>query len=138
MKFTKKNQKFKHLILFDDTCPLCHKAVTHIISIDKKKLFLFSPLIGKTAASVLKGKQATFIKKNTLVLIENYQTSSRISIRSKAIFRIYSYIGRGYRLLGLLAFCPILFDPIYRLIAYHRHKLKKQKGSNIDKDRYVP
>lgn len=137
MKSTKKDLKFRHLILFDATCSLCQRAANHIICIDVNKCFIFSPLTGKTATSILKEKQQTFLKKNSLVLIENYKQKPKISLRSKALFKIYFHIGGIYKLFGLLAFCPLLFDPFYRLVASHRHEFKDKRNFSLPKDRFI-
>jgi predicted DCC family thiol-disulfide oxidoreductase YuxK len=138
MKSTKKDLKFKHLILFDSNCTLCQKAVQQILSVDKKKLFIFSPLNGKSAKEYLGEKQKSYLKKNTLVLLENYKTTSKISIRSKAVFRIYTHIGGFFFFLGIFSYFPFLFDPIYNLIAQHRHKLTKGKEFTVPQERFLP
>jgi len=137
MKSTKKDLKFRHLILFDATCSLCQRAANHIISLDINKSFIFSPLKGKTATNILKEQQETFLKQNSLVLIEDYKIKPKISLQSRALFKIYFYIGGIYKLLGLLAFCPLIFDPFYRFVARHRHKFKEKKNFSLPKDRFI-
>lgn len=138
MKSIKKDQKFKHLILFDSSCSLCQKAVKNILSADKKKLFVFSSLKGKSSEIYLKKDQKQFLKKNTLILLENYTSNPLVSIRSKAIFRICSKLGGYFRFLGIFAYIPIIFDPLYILIARHRHKYKKCSKLTFSDDRFIP
>lgn len=122
-----------NIIFFDAECPLCHRAVRHIIQIDPKRLFLFAPLKGPTASKILTGPNAKYTKMNTLVLLENYQSTDRhFSIRSRAIFRIYWLLGGLYALPGLLSFLPCaLTDLIYRTIANHRHQFKLKPHAEL-------
>lgn len=142
MKNIEKNQKLKslkvnkHLIFFDASCPLCQKAVLHILSVDKDCIYLFSPLDGKTAEKFFSKEK--YLKLNTLVLVENFDTHPKIYIRSRAVFRIFFHIGGIYRAMGLFAFIPPLFDPIYRLIAHHRHKMEGRKNFSIPEGRSLP
>lgn len=109
----------KHLIVFDGECPLCHRAIRFILGADKKKQFLFAHLQGKVAESLS-------IPKNfqSMVLIENYDLGHKKKmIEARATFRIFWLLGGGYRILGLLSFCPtFLFDLGYRFVAKRRHE----------------
>ncbi|MES2273307.1 MAG: DUF393 domain-containing protein [Chlamydiota bacterium] len=118
----------EHLIFYDDECPLCHKAVRQILEIDQDQCFLFAPLNGETADDVLSGPQAPLRRMNSLVLAENYRSTDRsFWIRSRAIFRVYWLIGRGWAVIGLLSFLPGWFgDLLYRWLAEHRHQFKLQ------------
>lgn len=130
-----------HIVFFDDECPLCHKAVQHVIEIDKKLQFLFAPLRGKTAREVLTGPQKELKGSNSLVLAENYQsTERRFWIRSHAIFRIYWLTGDGWGLVGILSFLPRwLGDFFYNWVAAHRHQFKLQIPEVIEpQDRFLP
>ncbi|MBU6382813.1 MAG: DUF393 domain-containing protein [Verrucomicrobia bacterium] len=115
----------EHLIFFDGECPFCHKAVRHIIDIDVQKRFLFAPLGGETAQDILTGPQARLKKANSLVLVENYQSTERkFWIESKAALRIYWLVG-GWGIIGIFSFLPRqIGDPIYRWVAAHRHQFK--------------
>ena len=130
-----------HIIFFDDECPFCHKAVRHVIEIDRRKRFLFAPLRGKTAQEILTGPQKTLKSSNSLVLAENYQsTERRFWIRSHAIFRIYWLVGDGWGLVGILSFLPRwLGDFFYNWFAMHRHQFKLQIPEVIEpSDRFLP
>jgi len=131
----------EHLVFFDDECPLCRKAVKHIIEIDQEKRFLFAPLRGETAQSVLAGPQKPLKGMNSLVLAENYQSTERkFWSRSHAIFRIYWLVGNGWGLVGIFSFLPRkLGDFFYNWIAAHRHQFKLQIPEQAGpKDRFLP
>lgn len=131
----------EHLIFFDNECPFCHRTVRYILDLDKQKRFVFAPLKGETAENILHGPLASYAQANSLVLIENYQSTGRkIWIRSKAVFRVYWLIGDGWKIVGWLSFLPgVLGDFFYRSFAEHRHhfKLKPTKDAG-PKDRFLP
>jgi predicted DCC family thiol-disulfide oxidoreductase YuxK len=131
--------KYKHLVLFDGDCPFCNLAVRHVIAIDKKKYFVFSPLNSKIAHELLKDNYQNYIEKDTLILIEDYKLQPRIFIRSKAVLRIYWQIGRFWKILGLISFFPAeISDLLYRLFAIYRYQLKiKMPNDSISKDRII-
>ncbi len=111
-----------NLILFDQECPLCRKSVGWIIARDHKKRFVFAPLSGKTAKTVLKDPR--LLKENTLILLEHWKTAEeRLWIRGRGAFRILWVLGGKWRLIAWLCFLPIGVDCFYRLIARHRHRL---------------
>ncbi|HSX11775.1 MAG TPA: DUF393 domain-containing protein [Chlamydiales bacterium] len=131
----------EHLIFFDGECPLCHRAVRHILEIDLDKHFLFAPLNGTTAADILIGPQASLRSANSIVLVENYlSTGRRFWIRSRALLRIYWLNGNGWGLYGIFSFLPgYLGDALYRWIAEHRHQFKlRMPHEPGPKDRFLP
>ena len=129
-----------HLILFDGNCPVCNRAVGHILRIDREKLFVFSPLEGQSAKRLLGDRYDRYLKIDSLVLIENYEKSPIIRVYSKAALRIYWLLGGKYSLIGFLCFLPsFIGDFLYRLIASHRYRLNmKMPHKPIDQDRLLP
>lgn len=118
----------KHLIFYDGTCGLCNLVVQLVLKADKKELFAFAPLQGKTAEKEIGGR-SYFREANSVILIENYQTpNQRASLYSQAVLRICWLLGGCWVLLGSLSFLPpFLFDWIYRLIARYRYSLFGQR-----------
>ncbi len=109
-----------HLILFDNECSLCERAVSTLIRLDKHRQLLFTPLQGKTARQTLR----TIPPNNSLLLIENWRSpDTRVLKYGKATLRILWHIGGPWRLLGFISFLPTFFIPdlLYLLIARHRH-----------------
>ena len=117
--------KGKHLILYDGECPLCNRAIRVILKDDRKKVFLFSSLQGKTAQRLLSGTPFIEPPYHTLVLVQNYgRTKQKILIEAKGSLRIVLLLGGKYAFLGLLSFLPsFLFDLAYRWIAKRRYRL---------------
>ena len=122
MRLKKKNTS-KHLIFFDDTCPLCWRSVHKILSWDKKGIFHFSPIKEATAKAILKSKYDALKNANTLILVENYAAKKqRVWIRGRAVLRISWLLGGFWKLIGWLAFIPCGIDPIYNWVAKRRHR----------------
>ena len=131
----------EHLVFYDEECPLCNKAVRYILDIDTHKRFAFAPLSGETAAQVLTGPNAHYRRADSLVLLENYQSTERqFWIRSKAILRVYWLVGDGWRIIGWLALFPSwIGDLFYRWAAFHRHQFKFKGNPEFSaKDRFLP
>jgi predicted DCC family thiol-disulfide oxidoreductase YuxK len=132
----------EHLLFFDETCPFCHKAVRNILEIDVYRRFMFSPLSGKMAKDLLTGPQKELMQANSLILVENYQSTERqFWIRSHALYRVYWLAGNGWWIVGCLSFLipKWLGDAVYRWVAEHRHQFKLQMPeSAVPPDRLLP
>ncbi|MFN0064615.1 MAG: thiol-disulfide oxidoreductase DCC family protein [Chlamydiales bacterium] len=112
------------IIFFEGECPLCHRAVLFILKRDRKKLFLFAPLGGKTALEKLPRP----IPQETLILLDG----GKIYSEGKAIAKICWRLGGVYR---LFAYFP---SWIYRRIAKHRHHLFQDELPLLPSDRLLP
>jgi len=131
----------EHIVFFDDECPLCRKAVRHILEIDTGKKILFAPLSGETASRILSGPNHSLSKANSLVLAEHYDsTHRRFWIRSHAIFRVYWLVDKGWRLVGILSYLPAwLGDFFYNWLAAHRHQFKLKMPDVLEPaERFLP
>lgn len=131
----------EHLIFFDGECPFCHRSVRHIIEIDVDKRFVFAPLEGETAARILSGPFSKYRTMNSLVLVEEYESTDRkFWVESKSILRIYWLAGDGWGLVGIFCFLPsFIGDFFYRWFAAHRHQFKlKIPDDPGPKDRFLP
>lgn len=112
-----------------------------VLELDVHSHFLFAPLNGETAENVLSGPQEYLRDVNSLVVVENYQsTERRFWIRSRGVFRVYWLIGNQWRLFGLFSFLPCwIGDCIYRWLAAHRHQFKlKMRKEPGPKERFLP
>ncbi len=129
-----------HLVFYDGECGFCDQVVQFILKIDRRKLFLFAPLQGKTAANVLKRLSPSDRSEDTLVLVENYrEPGEKIYVLGKGAFRIFWLLGGAWKLLGWVSFFPsFLYNWAYRLFARYRHhffakqcQLPKQRDSRF-------
>ncbi|NGX58227.1 MAG: hypothetical protein K940chlam3_01132 [Chlamydiae bacterium] len=120
----------KHVVFYDGTCGLCDRIVLCIHRSDKKRIFGFAPLEGKTAAEQLKDLPPEQKSADSMVLIENYQTpDQRTLIMGKAGLRTSWLLGGWWSLLGIFYFCVPAFvtDFFYRIVARNRHIFFNQK-----------
>ncbi len=117
-----------HLVFYDGKCGLCDRAVQFILKIDHRKIFMFAPLQGKTAAKMLQNVSETIKNADSVILIENFQEADpQIYLFGQAAFRILWLVGGWWWLLGWICFLPAwLYDWGYRLIAKYRHRLFPQ------------
>ncbi len=132
-----------HLVLFDDTCVMCRRAVARMIELDDKKVFMFSPLEGRTAKQALKGKMAYLRKNNTMVLIENaHKPPSLVWIRGRAAMRLFWILGGRYRLFAWACYVPLFTDLVYKLVASVRRKIKledvPERFFRANQERFLP
>ena len=107
-----------HRLFYDASCALCRAAIEHVKARDAGPIFLYagldSPLV-----------PPEYRNGDTVVLLEETSEGDRLWVRARAIFRIYWLLGGGYRLLGWLSYLPgWLLDPIYSMVARHRHTLQ--------------
>ena len=114
-----------HLMFYDGQCGLCDRIVQFLLRADRKEQFLFAPLQGTTAATVLKDLPDEYKTVDSLVLVENYQQpDQRFYVMGRGAFRILWILGGWWMLLGWIAFLPpILYDWGYRMVARNRHRL---------------
>jgi predicted DCC family thiol-disulfide oxidoreductase YuxK len=111
----------RHLILFDDRCPFCHRWVHRIIRHDPDRLYAFAPLKSDVATHFSPPQV------DSLILIENYETSPTLSIEGTATARIARHLPGSWGFLGrfVLIFPNRLLNALYRLIARNRHTLSQ-------------
>ena len=114
------------IIFFDGVCNLCNASVKFIIKNDPKALFNFAPLQSQFAKKILKHKNISTEKFESLILIED----DDVFLKSTAALKI------ARNLKGLWpVFYPLIFIPFpvrnifYNLIAKHRYRLFGQKDS---------
>lgn len=114
-----------NLVFYDGSCGLCDHIVQFLLARDQKNMFLFAPLQGKTALTVLKDLPSDYRGEDSLVLVENYQEpNERFYVLGKGAFRILWLLGGGWKLLGWISFLPsFVYDWAYRLVARNRHRL---------------
>lgn len=134
----------KHLVFYDGECGFCDFIVQFIINQDSHELFDFAPLQGTTAAKMLKQLPPEIVNKDSLILIENYQSpDQQVYVLGKGALRISWLLGGIWAIPGILSFLPsFLYDWGYRLVAKNRKKLFKNASCVIPtkekKDRFLP
>lgn len=115
----------KHLIFYDGECGLCDRVVDFVLNHDSEKIFDLAPLEGITAKTQLKNIPKEFKNSDSLVLIENYHSSTpEFYLFGKGALRICWLLGGVWKLPGLGFWFPsFLYNWIYRFVAKNRHRL---------------
>jgi len=123
----------KHLVFYDGECGFCDLIVQFILNQDSKELFDFAPLQGTTANQLLKQLPNEMRNKDSLILIENYQSNDpHFYLLGKGALRILWLLGNVWSIPGIISFLPsFLYDWGYRLIAKNRHKFFKTRSCII-------
>lgn len=114
-----------HLVFYDGQCGFCDQVVHVLLKADKRRIFLFAPLQGKTAALMLKDLPDEMKGVDSLVLIEDYQLpTQRYYVLGKGALRIAWLLGGWWWLIGWISFLPAgLYNWAYRLVARNRHRI---------------
>lgn len=134
----------QHLLFYDGKCGMCDHLVQHVLKADRRGLFLFAPLDGKTADKVLKEIPNEIKQADSLILIENFQQrDSSLWMYGRGALKVAWLLGGWWVLLGWISFLPpFLYDWGYRLIAKNRRKLFSKNScclpKSFEKERFLP
>jgi predicted DCC family thiol-disulfide oxidoreductase YuxK len=110
------------IIFFDGVCGLCNGFVDFIIKIDKKKIFLFSPLQGAYASTQLPETMTQDL--TSVVLLIDGKTYTK----SEAVQKILREIGGIWVLSSIFTVVPrFIQNSIYDQIAKNRYQLFGKK-----------
>ena len=124
------------VVLFDGVCGMCNASVDFILSRDREKNFLFSPLQGKFANAQVPEE---CIDLNTII----YLKEGMIFRRSSAVLRILVDLGGPWVVVWPFLLIPaFLRDLVYRMIANNRHLISKKRAicrlpSPEEKERFL-
>ncbi|MEQ1759531.1 MAG: DCC1-like thiol-disulfide oxidoreductase family protein [Vicinamibacterales bacterium] len=112
------------ILLYDGTCGFCAASVQFILRHEHQQTLGFAPLQGELAAGVQR-RHPELAGVDSLVWIEGAGTSAeRVLVRSEAVLRSASYLGRHWNLLQAGRILPAgVRDAVYDFIARHRHKV---------------
>ena len=106
------------VILFDGICNLCNASVDFVIERDRREVFRFASLQGKTGQILLREHQLPDDAMDTVILIEG----GRPYTRSTAALRIARRLSFPYPLLSIFLAVPsFLRNLIYDVIARNRY-----------------
>lgn len=107
------------VVLFDGVCTFCNFWVQFAIKRDRKKKLKFSPLQGKTAATLLPAYGLVPGSLNSVVLVDK----DRAWTQSSAALRICKYLDGGWKLFyGLIIIPKFIRDFFYNIIARNRYR----------------
>lgn len=107
------------MVFYDGECGLCQKSVQWLLDHDGEGRLQFAPLQGSTAAEAL-GEREELVGVDSIVFLEG----DHLYLRSRAVFRIASYLDPGWRWLRHFRVFPaFLTDLGYRFVAKIRYRV---------------
>lgn len=108
------------IVLYDGLCGFCDAGVQRLLAKDRRGVLRFASLQSE-AGRVLIERYGIPNDTSTMVLIEG----GRSFLRSRAVLRTLSRLGWPWRALGWLRVLPAwVTDPVYRVVARNRYRLK--------------
>jgi predicted DCC family thiol-disulfide oxidoreductase YuxK len=112
------------LVLFDGVCGLCDKTVQFALDHDPKGVLRFATLQGDTAKDLI-ARHPELEGVDSVVFVEQVDGKERVHVRSKAVFRMASFLeGGGVKALSIFSILPgFLADAGYNLVASLRYKI---------------
>lgn len=112
------------IIFFDGVCNLCNASVDFIIRRDKDALFVFAPLQGERAKSILAKEKIQSL--DSIILYSQGQVYEK----SDAILTVLAQLGGAWLLVKVFWVLPRpLRDAVYILVAKSRYFLWGKKDS---------
>lgn len=107
----------QHIVFFDGVCGLCNSAIDFLMRHDKRKVLLFAPLQGDTAAELLPPGEASALSSMA------YYSDGRISYRTKAILNMLWDMGGWWVIFSIFRIIPAFIrDIFYNIMAASRYK----------------
>jgi predicted DCC family thiol-disulfide oxidoreductase YuxK len=108
------------IVVFDAKCLLCNGWVQFLLKHDRKGVFQFASIQGRTGQTLLANTGLRVEGLQTLLLVDGMNTWQHTS----AIFRVLNGLGWPWRAawLGWLVPAPVR-DGLYRWIARNRYRL---------------
>ena len=113
------------VILYDGFCGFCDLIVRSLLRFDRRKVFLFAPLQGDFARTVVAAHKS-LEHVDSIVLVEAFHGAGKmtVSVRAAALLGIARQLGglwRSFLVLGLVPRC--LLDRMYDMLAKRRYQL---------------
>jgi predicted DCC family thiol-disulfide oxidoreductase YuxK len=111
------------LVLYDGVCGFCDGAVRWLLEHDPAGNLCFAPLQGETATGLRRLHPEVPADLETLVLVESTRGSSRVFLRSDAVWRVFAALAGPWRWLAWLRWLPRGFrDLCYRGFVRRRYR----------------
>lgn len=114
------------LLLYDGVCGLCDRTVQFLLDHDPEGVLSYAPIQGATAAAIL-ARHPALAGIDSVVLVEQTPAGERVTVRSKAVFRVLGRLRgapRWARWASALTVVPSpLLDWGYDLVAATRYRI---------------
>jgi predicted DCC family thiol-disulfide oxidoreductase YuxK len=109
-----------NIILFDDFCNLCNRAVLFIIKRDKQAIFKFASLQSDVGQEIINRLNINSLKINSII----YLKDNKYFLKSSAILNILRDLGGVWRLFYVFIVLPLFIrDTAYNIVAKLRYRL---------------
>ncbi len=110
----------QNILIFDGVCNLCNGLVNFILKRDRAGKIKYSPLQSEHARALLREYSLDPEKSDSVV----YISGNTYYLKSTAILRLFSDIGRGWRLLyGFIIIPRFIRDLLYDFMARNRYRV---------------
>ncbi len=110
--------KYQRVIYFDGVCGLCNGFVDFILKIDRKELFVFSPLQGELAKQTLSERDLKDLSSVVVFIDGEYYR------KSEAVLRVFKELGFPWNALCLAGVLPTSITNLgYELVASQRYRI---------------
>ncbi|MDP3443355.1 MAG: DCC1-like thiol-disulfide oxidoreductase family protein [Ignavibacteria bacterium] len=126
------------VLFFDGECALCNRSVRFIMKHENKDVLQFASLQSDFAKQHLINHFGANPLPNSLILLEK----NTISLRSKAVFRIISYLKPSWKLVFVFKIFPTTcLDFVYDFVARNRKRvfgtsISCEFNPNVDQSRF--
>lgn len=108
------------IVVFDAQCLLCSRSVQFLLRHDKKGVFQFASIQGKTGAALLTNAGLSVDGLQTMLLCDD----GRVWEQSAALLRVLHGLGWPWRFAWVAWLVPApLRDGAYRVVARNRYRL---------------
>jgi predicted DCC family thiol-disulfide oxidoreductase YuxK len=127
------------IVFFDGVCGMCNRFVDLLLRVDRKGVFRFAPLQGRTARELLPPLDDDPARWSMLYLDER-----GLHEQSDASLEVYGRLGGLWHLPALLRLVPrAVRNPAYRVIARNRYRWFGRRDacripSAEEKSRFLP
>lgn len=108
------------VVFYDGNCGLCHGFVRFLLDVDESEVTKFAALQSPLAQEKLAAHPELINDLETVVVLNE----GELTVRSRAAFEIFRYLGGPWAILSCLRFLPTpLTDFFYRLVAKRRYQI---------------
>jgi predicted DCC family thiol-disulfide oxidoreductase YuxK len=114
------------ILLYDGTCGFCARSVQFVLDRERRRHTLrFASLQGATGIEVRRRHPELSTVDSVIWLEVDSSARERAYVRSAGALRVMRYLGGSWSVLAAIGTIVPRFvrDPIYDLIARHRHEL---------------
>lgn len=113
----------ERLVIFDGVCGLCDRTVQFLLDHDTDARLRFTTMQGETAATV-RARHPELEGLESIVFVDRTEGGEKVFVRSKAVFRIATYLDPGVRWLRHFGFVPQkVADTVYDQVAAVRYRI---------------